>query len=69
MPQPGELRVIVDFTRPKEFLKAQRQGHEPGDARHPTCLDLRSSFDRTCGCLAALAHSAAEPDLAYNRLR
>jgi hypothetical protein len=69
MPEPGQLRVTFDLALAKKLFEAQRQGHEARDAWHPPRRDFRSSFEGACGCLAALAYSAPEGNLAYNCLR
>jgi hypothetical protein len=69
MPEPGQLRVISDLALAKKLLEAQRQGHQAGDSWHLPRWNYRSSFDRACACLVALAYPAPEWNLAYNRLR
>jgi hypothetical protein len=69
MPQPGQLRIIADGAGLQKLFEAQRQAHEPGDARHPPRRGFRSTIDQARGCLAALAHAATQRNLTYNRLR
>ena len=69
MPEPGQLRVIPDLALAKKLLEAQRQGHQARNSWHPPRWDFRSSFEVARGCLAALAYSAPEGNLADNRLR